>query len=141
MAPDIIFSLQLFSKKHDSFEVLKDIHLSFYYGAKIGVIGDIGSGKSTLLKLIDGEDSDFDGTVFRRDGTTFGLVAQEPRLDPDKTVRETIAESVADIQALIDEYNAVSEKTADPDLDPDAMENLLERMTTQIGRASCRERV
>ena len=130
MAPDIIFSLQLFSKKHDSFEVLKDIHLSFYYGAKIGVLGDNGSGKSTLLRIIAGEDSDFDGTVFRRDGTTFGLVPQEPRLDPDKTVRETIAESMADIHALIDEFNSVSEKTADPDLDPDAMEKLLERMTT-----------
>ena len=65
-----------------------------------------------------------------RSGTTFGLVPQEPRLDPDKTVRETIAESMADIHALIDEFNSVSEKTADPDLDPDAMEKLLERMTT-----------
>ncbi|MGH7142590.1 MAG: energy-dependent translational throttle protein EttA [Planctomycetota bacterium] len=128
MAPDIIFQLKLDTKLFEGQRVLENINLSFYKGAKIGVVGGNGSGKSTLLRIIAGEDADFEGTVYRRDSTRFGLVPQEPTLDPEKTVRESVAEALAGTQALIDRYNAVGEKMAHPDLDADALEALSTEM-------------
>ncbi|MBI5596022.1 MAG: energy-dependent translational throttle protein EttA [Elusimicrobia bacterium] len=123
----IIFSLIDISKIYPpKRQVLKDIHLSFYYGAKIGLIGDNGSGKSTLLKIIAGIDSDCKGEITRSKGYEVGFLEQEPKLDPEKTVKEIVEEGVASTKALLAEYDAVSNSFTD-DMDPDAMEKLLEK--------------
>jgi len=107
-------------------EILKGIWLSFFYGAKIGVIGLNGAGKSSLLRIMAGEDHEFDGEAFPSRGATVGMLHQEPRLDADKTVLQTVEEGVAGTKALLDEFNAVSDRFAEP-LEPDEMEKLLER--------------
>jgi len=84
--------------------VLKDIYLSFFYGAKIGVLGLNGSGKSTLLKIIAGEDEDYLGEISTQKGITFGILHQEPKLDESKTVRQIVEEGVQDTMDLIAEY-------------------------------------
>ena len=123
----IIFSLIDISKIYPpKRQVLKDIHLSFYYGAKIGLIGDNGSGKSTLLKIIAGIDSDCKGEITRSKGYEVGFLEQEPQLDPEKTVKEIVEEGVASTKALLAEYDQVSNSFTD-DMDPDAMEKLLEK--------------
>ncbi len=105
-------------------QILKDIYLSFFYGAKIGVLGLNGAGKSTLLKIIAGLDKDYLGTVTAQKGITFGYLPQEPELDPTKTVKEVVEEGVADTVKLLREYEEVSAQFAEPDADYDA---LLER--------------
>jgi ATP-binding cassette ChvD family protein len=123
----IIFSMVGVCKFHPpKKQVLKDIYLSFYYGAKIGVLGDNGSGKSTLLRVIAGLDKDISGQVSFSKGYTVGMLEQEPRLDPEKTVREIVSEGVAETRRLLDEFNAVSDRLSEP-LDPGQMEKLLER--------------
>ncbi len=102
-------------------QVLKDIYLSFFYGAKIGVLGLNGSGKSTLLRIIAGLDSNYIGEIHKDKGVSFGYLAQEPELDDTKTVREIVEEGVASTIALIKEYEAISEKFADPDADFEAL--------------------
>ncbi|MFT5144465.1 MAG: sulfate-transporting ATPase [Rhodothermales bacterium] len=102
-------------------QVLKDIYLSFYHGAKIGVLGLNGSGKSTLLKIIAGLDQDYLGTIESHKGVTFGYLSQEPEMDDDKTVMEVVEEGVHETVALLARFNEVSEQFADPDADFDAL--------------------
>ncbi len=102
-------------------QILKDIYLSFFYGAKIGVLGPNGAGKSTLLKLIAGADTDYLGTITAQKGITFGYLPQEPELDPTKTVREIVEEGVADTVKLLKEYEQVSARFSEPDADYDAL--------------------
>lgn len=101
--------------------ILKDIYLSFFYGAKIGVLGLNGAGKSTLLKIIAGLDTDYLGDISSDKGISFGYLPQEPELDPTKTVRDIIEEGAAGTVALLKEYEAVNEQFSDPDADFDAL--------------------
>ncbi|HBT62173.1 MAG TPA: energy-dependent translational throttle protein EttA, partial [Elusimicrobia bacterium] len=107
-------------------QVLKDISLSFYYGAKIGVLGDNGSGKSTLLRIMAGLDKDYVGQITMSKGYTVGLLEQEPRLDKTKTVKEVVEEGVAGTKKLLADYDAVNEKLSG-ELTPEEMEKLLEK--------------
>ena len=109
--------------------VLKDIYLSFFYGAKIGIIGLNGSGKSSLLKIIAGIDKSYQGEVVFSPGYSVGYLEQEPQLDPDKTVIEVVREGVQPIMDLLAEFDKVNEAFADPDVleDPDKMNALIER--------------
>jgi ATP-binding cassette ChvD family protein len=106
--------------------ILRDISLSFFPGAKIGVLGLNGSGKSTLLKIMAGIDKDFEGEARPQPGIKIGFLEQEPKLDPKKDVRGNVLEGVAETQSLIDRFNAVSDKFADPDLAAEAMDKLME---------------
>ncbi len=106
--------------------VLKDIYLSFFYGAKIGVLGLNGSGKSTLLRIIAGEDEEYLGDISAQKGITFGYLQQEPQLDPTKTVKEIVEEGVQETIDLIKEYEAVNEGFSDPDAD---FEKLIEKQS------------
>lgn len=110
-------------------KVLKDIYLSFFYGAKIGVLGLNGSGKSSLLKIIAGMDKEFQGEVVWSPGYTVGMLEQEPKLDPTKTVKEVVEEAVSETVALLKEFEEINEKFMDPALmeDPDAMNDLIEK--------------
>lgn len=102
-------------------QVLKDIYLSFFYGAKIGVLGLNGAGKSTLLRIIAGLDTDYIGTISAQKGITFGYLSQEPELDVTKTVKEIVQEGVQETVNLIQAYEAVNEKFGDPDADFDKL--------------------
>lgn len=102
-------------------QVLKDIYLSFYHGAKIGVLGLNGSGKSTLLRIIAGLDDDYLGEIQRQKGITFGYLSQEPELDQEATVREVIEEGAGESVRIMKAYNEVSEKFAEPDADYEAL--------------------
>jgi ATP-binding cassette ChvD family protein len=102
-------------------QVLKDIYLSFFYGAKIGVLGLNGAGKSTLLRIIAGVDKDYLGTIQSQKGITFGYLPQEPELNNSKTVKEIVEEGAAEIVHLVKSYNALSEKFSDPDADFDTL--------------------
>ncbi len=102
-------------------EILKDISLSFFYGAKIGVIGVNGSGKSTLLRIMAGIDQDYTGEITRSPGYTVGLLEQEPYLDNSKTVREVVEEGVAETVALLRRYDEITELFNDPNADYDAL--------------------
>ncbi|MGE0113401.1 MAG: energy-dependent translational throttle protein EttA [Steroidobacteraceae bacterium] len=106
--------------------ILRDISLSFFPGAKIGVLGLNGSGKSSLLRIMAGVDKEFEGEARAQPGTKIGYLEQEPQLDPKKDVRGNVLEGVAEVQGLIDRFNAVSDKFADPELDPDEMTRLLD---------------
>lgn len=107
-------------------KVLDNISLSFYYGAKIGVIGYNGAGKSTLMRIMSGIDKDFDGEAWLENGRTCGYLSQEPQLDPKLTVKGNVELAVASTKKLLDEYNAISMKFAEP-MDDDTMNKLLER--------------
>lgn len=110
-------------------QVLKDIYLSFFYGAKIGIIGLNGSGKSTLLKIIAGIEKSYQGEVVFSPGYSVGYLEQEPKLDPEKTVKEVVKEGVQPILDLLAEYEKVNESFGDPDVleDPDKMDALITR--------------
>src|SRR4051812_37347216 len=123
----IIYSMIGVSKAYEKKYVLKDIYLSYFYGAKIGVLGLNGSGKSSLLRILAGEDKQFEGQISKSPGYTVGFLPQEPQLDPDATAREIVEEGVAPTMAILNEFNAISEKLADPELEPEAMEKLLEK--------------
>jgi ATP-binding cassette ChvD family protein len=114
------------TKKIGQREVLKDIWLAFYPGAKIGVLGRNGSGKSTLLRIMAGKDKNFDGEARLTDGFTVGLLEQEPQLNPDKDVFGNVEEAVAPTRALLTEFEQLSEKLGEVS-DPDQMEKLLDR--------------
>jgi len=116
------------SKYYGQKAVLKDIYLSYFYGAKIGVLGLNGSGKSSLLRIIAGADTDFRGETVLSPGYTVGYLEQEPSLDPEKTVRQVVEEGVAETISLLAEYNAINEKLASP-LDAEEMERLLNRQS------------
>lgn len=125
--PKIIFSMVNVSKKvPPQKQILKNIYLSFFYGAKIGIIGLNGSGKSTLLKIIAGIDKSIEGDVVFSPGYSVGYLAQEPELDNAKTVKEIIEEGVQEIVNLLKEYEEVNEKFAEP-LSDDEMNKLIER--------------
>lgn len=132
MADDkkIIFSMVGVSKMFPPHkQVLKDIYLSFFYGAKIGIIGLNGSGKSTLLKIIAGVEKSYQGEVVFSPGYSVGYLEQEPKLDPEKTVKEVVQEGVQPILDLLAEYEKVNESFGDPDVleNPDKMEDLITR--------------
>jgi len=118
----IIFSMVGVSKVYKPNKtVLNNIYLSFYYGAKIGVLGLNGAGKSSLLKLIAGVDKDYIGEITSNKGITFGYLSQEPELDNSKTVRQIVEEGVAEIVAVLKEYEEVNAKFAEPDADFDKL--------------------
>ncbi len=124
----IIFSMNGVGKvlPHNNKTILKDIYLSFFYGAKIGIIGLNGSGKSTLLKIIAGVEKSYRGEVVWAPGYSVGYLEQEPQMDPDKTVIEVVEEGVQQVKDVLDEYNEISLKFMEP-MDDDAMAALIER--------------
>ncbi len=130
MADDkkIIFSMVNISKTYPGKTVLKNIHLSFYYGAKIGIIGLNGAGKSTVLKLIAGVDKDFQGEIHWSPGYSVGYLEQEPKLDPNKTVVEIVKEGAAETVKALEDYEAVNLRFAEPEVleDPDLMQKLID---------------
>ena len=124
----IIFSMCGVGKvlPHNNKVILKDIYLSFFYGAKIGIIGLNGSGKSTLLKIIAGVEKSYRGEVVWAPGYSVGYLAQEPEMDPDKTVLEVVQEGVQEVMDLLAEYNEIGMKFCEP-LEDDEMNKLIER--------------
>ena len=125
----VIYSMIGVSKIYDKKPVLKDIYLSYFYGAKIGVIGLNGSGKSSLLKILAGVDTEFLGKTILSPGYTVGYLEQEPRLDETKTVRQIVEEGVHSTMDLIHEYNAINEKFSES-MSDDEMTKLCERQAT-----------
>jgi sulfate-transporting ATPase len=127
----VIFSMSGVSKTYPGAnkQVLKDIYLSFFYGAKIGILGLNGSGKSSLLKIIAGLDKNFQGDVVFSPGYNVGYLSQEPELDPDKTVLEIVKEGMAETVAILDEYNHINDQFGLPDVyeDADKMQKLMDR--------------
>src|SRR5687767_5114113 len=122
----VIFSLVNVGKVYPpKKQVLREIYLGFYYGAKIGVLGLNGSGKSSLLRIIAGIDQNFTGEISRSKGYSIGLLEQEPQLDPAKTVKEVVEEGKHELVALLKEYEAVSNRIGDSS--PDEMEKLLDK--------------
>jgi energy-dependent translational throttle protein EttA len=122
----VIFSLVNVGKVYPpKRQVLREIYLGFYYGAKIGVLGLNGSGKSSLLKIIAGADPNYTGEIMRSKGYSVGLLEQEPQLDPNKTVKEVVEEGKAELVALMHEYEAVSNKMGE--VGPDEMEKLIDK--------------
>src|SRR5437867_9583727 len=120
----IIYSMIGVPKYHAKKQVLKDIYLSYFYGAKIGVLGLNGSGKSSLLRILAGIDKDFLGETVLSPGYTVGFLEQEPQLDPSKTVREIVEQGVQPVIDLVKEFDAINNAFGDPDAD---MDKLLER--------------
>ncbi|MDX1829114.1 MAG: energy-dependent translational throttle protein EttA [Lutibacter sp.] len=133
MADDnkVIFSMSGVSKTYQSAnkQVLKNIYLSFFYGAKIGILGLNGSGKSTLLKIIAGLDKNYQGDVVFSPGYSVGFLSQEPKLDDDKTVLDIVKEGVSEIVSVLDEYNEINDKFGLEEVysDADKMEKLMAR--------------
>jgi energy-dependent translational throttle protein EttA len=129
MAPEpnkIIYSMIRVSKYYDKKPVLKDISISYFYGAKIGVLGLNGSGKSSLLRIFAGVDKEFNGETILSPGYSVGLLEQEPQLDNTKTVRQIVEEGVQPVVDLLNEFNRISEKFAEP-MSDEEMNKLIER--------------
>ncbi|GBE40370.1 putative ABC transporter ATP-binding protein [bacterium BMS3Bbin09] len=122
----IIYSMVGVSKHYDKKTILKDIYLSYFYGAKIGVLGLNGSGKSSLLRILAGKDKDFQGETVLSPGHTVGMLEQEPKLDDTKTVREIVEEGAQETVDVLNEYNAINEKFSEP-MSDDEMSKLIER--------------
>lgn len=122
----IIYSMNRVSKYYDNKPILKDISLSYFYGAKIGVLGLNGSGKSTLLKILAGIDKEFNGETHLAPGHKVDYLEQEPQLDAERTVKEIVEEGVQETVDLLKEFNQINEKFADP-MSDDEMQNLIER--------------
>ncbi len=122
----IIYSMIGVSKYYDKRPILKDIYLSYFYGAKIGVLGLNGSGKSSLLRILAGVDKDFNGETVVASGHTIGFLEQEPALDESKTVREVVEEGVQSVVDLLNEFNRINEAFAEPMAD-DEMDRLIAR--------------
>jgi ATP-binding cassette ChvD family protein len=127
----VIFSMQRLSKSYPGSDkqVLKNIYLSFFYGAKIGILGLNGSGKSSLLKIIAGVDKNYQGDVVFQPGYTVGYLEQEPKLDESKTVLEIVKEGVAETMALLEEFNQINDMFGLPEVyeDADKMDKLMDR--------------
>src|ERR1700760_824885 len=127
--PQFIYTMKGLGKVHPpETRVLDDIWLSFYFGAKIGVLGLNGAGKSSLLKIMSGEDQTFIGEAFAGEGATIGFLHQEPQLDPKKTVLGNVEEGVAATKALLDRYDEVNAKLGE-DLSPEEMEKVLDEQS------------
>lgn len=125
--PDkIIYTMMRVSKFYGQKQVLKDISISYFHGAKIGVIGLNGSGKSSLLRIFAGRDAEYNGKTILSPGYSVGLLEQEPLLDSEKTVREVVEEGVQDVVNLLAEYNRINEKFAEP-MSDDEMSKLIDR--------------
>ncbi len=127
MGQKFIYQISNLTKKIGQREILKEINLAFYPGAKIGVLGRNGSGKSTLLRIMAGIDKEYDGEAKLTEGFTVGLLSQEPHLNPEKDVRGNIDEAVAGTLALLKEFEEIGDKYAEVADDPDAMEKLMNR--------------
>ena len=127
MPGEYIFTMQSLIKRYGKNEVLNGINLCFYHGAKIGIVGENGSGKSTLLKIMAGEDTEFEGQAAPLKGSTIGFLPQEPVLVGEQTVRENVEQAFGDIKKMIDEFNEVSSKMAEP-MSDDEMEKAMEKM-------------
>ncbi len=125
----IIYSMIKVSKYYDSKPILKDISLSYFYGAKIGVLGLNGSGKSTLLKILAGIDQDFNGETHLSPGLKVDYLPQEPELDSQRTVKQIVEEGVQDTVDLLNEFNEINEKFAEP-MSDDEMQKLIDRQGT-----------
>ena len=125
MSQQYIFTMEGVTKLFGQKEVLHDVWLSYFPGAKIGVLGNNGSGKSTLLRIMAGEDNDFMGSAKPAKGVTIGYFPQEPRLDPEATVDECVQAAVASSQAILDRYNEINMKLGE-DLSPEEMEAIFE---------------
>ncbi len=125
-ANKIIYSMMKVSKYYDKKPVLKDISISYFYGAKIGVLGLNGSGKSSLLRIFAGIDKEFNGETTISPGLTIGLLEQEPHLDDSKTVREVVEEGLQEAVDLLKEFNRINEEFAEP-MSDDEMNDLIER--------------
>ena len=124
--PQFIYTMKGLGKVHPpDAKVLEDIWLSFYFGAKIGVLGLNGAGKSSLLKIMAGEDTSFLGEAFKADGASVGFLQQEPRLDPSKDVLGNVEEGVAPIKALLTRYDELNMKLGE-ELSPEQMDKVLE---------------
>src|SRR5690349_12907410 len=127
--PQFIYTMKGLGKVHPpDIKVLDDIWLSFYFGAKIGVLGLNGAGKSSLLKIMAGEDTSFIGESFPADGISVGFLHQEPRLDPKKTVLGNVEEGVAEIKALLEKYDAINAKLGE-DMSAEEMDKTLEEQS------------
>ena len=122
----IIYSMMRVSKLYQNKPVIKDISLSYFYGAKIGVLGLNGSGKSSLLRIMAGVDTEFNGEARLSEGYTVGFLEQEPELDPEKTVKEIVKEGLQEVVDYVNEYNRISEKFAEPVSDEE-MDRLISR--------------
>ena len=123
----IIYSRIGVGKTHEKKVILKDIYLSYFYGAKIGVLGLNGSGKSTLLRILAGEDTNYEGQISKSPGSTIGFLPQEPRLDESLTVRQVVEQGMQSTIDLLKQFDQVNEQLADPNLSPEKMEKLLEK--------------
>lgn len=129
MSQKIIFSMHKVGKVYPpKKQVLRDISLSFFYGAKIGVLGLNGSGKSSLLRIIAGVDKDYNGDVNASKGVSFGYLEQDPKLDPEKTVKEVVQEGLAEIAAIAQRYEEVNMKLGD-EMTDDEMNKLLDEQS------------
>jgi energy-dependent translational throttle protein EttA len=128
-ANKIIYSMVGVGKFHDKKPVLKDIYLSYFYGAKIGVLGLNGSGKSSLLRIMAGVDKEIVGEAVLSPGYSVGFLEQEPKLDPEKTVRQCVEEGVQQTVDLLHEYNKINESFSNP-MSDDEMQKLIERQGT-----------
>ncbi len=122
----IIYSMIRVSKSYNQKKILEDIYLSYFYGAKIGVLGLNGTGKSSLLKILAGVDKEFNGETVVAPGYTIGYLEQEPKLDPEKTVKEVVQEGVAEVVALLKEYDEINESFG-KEMTDDEMDKLLAR--------------
>ena len=122
----VIYSMIGVSKYYGQKPVLKDIYLSFFYGAKIGVLGLNGAGKSSLLRILAGVDKEFNGEITMSPGYTIGYLEQEPLVDSTKTVREVVMEGVQETVDLLAEFNRITEKFSEP-LSDEEMADLIEQ--------------
>ncbi|RKX26649.1 MAG: energy-dependent translational throttle protein EttA [Candidatus Zixiibacteriota bacterium] len=127
MAEKFIFHMYGVNRFYGQKQVLKDINLSFYPGAKIGIVGENGSGKTTVLRIMAGLDTEFQGDAEITPGFRAGIVEQEPQLDPELTVRQTIESAFGETKALLDEYNGLAESMAQP-MDESQMQKAMDRM-------------
>ena len=132
----IIYSMMKVSKFHQTKQVLKDISLSYFYGAKIGVLGLNGAGKSSLLRIMSGLDPEFNGKAVLSQGYTLGFLEQEPLIDSDKTVKEIVEQGMQDVVNLVNQYNAISEKFAEP-MSDEEMNQLMEKQGELQEKIDC----